>query len=236
MSTEHDSDTDGATPAPDRGEPTGWWPRLLPVGLYSLLTLVLFYPASLRPGDYVMSSPFFFGELFNFFLVDHQLRADGSLVFATEMLNYPDGGYLVLIAWANILLYLALNTVVSMLASYNLSVMIMLVLGATGAYLLLRHLTGSFWAISPAARKTSIGDLRSSALRGFQAIRYHPAGRWCRCEDRLGVGSAGRLRTVQRPRPTSPRWPWTVRYLFTSPSAFKCLTMALAATPLPRML
>lgn len=135
-----------ATAPADCAAPAGWVYRLLPVALYSLLTLIVLYPASLAPGTYVMEARFFFGELFNIFLVGDQLMTDQSLVYATEMLNHPDGGYLVLIAWSNIVLSLVLKTVTSLLAAYNLSVMIMLVLGGLGAYMLMRHLTKDYWA------------------------------------------------------------------------------------------
>ena len=128
------------------GAPGGWWCRLLPVALYSLLTAIIFFPASLAPGSYLMEGPFFFGELFNIFLVDEHLRADRTLVFATQMLNYPDGGYLVFIAWSNIALSLILKTVISLLAAYNISVMIMLVLGGLGGFWLIRHITRDYWA------------------------------------------------------------------------------------------
>jgi hypothetical protein len=119
------------------------WKTLAVLGAYVVLTLVMTWPLA---GQLGMHLPGRGDDLlvryWNRWWIKRVLTQGGDL-FYTDMIFYPTGVNLLYhnIAWANIALWLPLQSLIGGIVAFNLIYLLNLFLCAVGMYVLARHLT-----------------------------------------------------------------------------------------------
>ncbi len=110
--------------------------------IYSAVALVVTWPLLLQLGQRVIGShrgDLWF-HLWGLWWMKASLLGEGRFPVHTDMVNYPEGGTLLLIDPLNGLLSVPLQLILPLSTSYNLTVLLDLLLAALGAYLLVRTL------------------------------------------------------------------------------------------------
>jgi len=112
--------------------------------VYLALALLLTWPAVLRPASVLIGHPRgdHWPNLWGYGWVRGELLA-GRFPLTIEQLGFPEGGTLYYLDMLNALLAIPVEPWLGPVATYNLLVWFNLVLGAVGAFALVRHLTGS---------------------------------------------------------------------------------------------
>jgi len=121
---------------------------LLALGVYSLLTLVFFYPCLSNISTHLIGPAEdnlgVYWEVW--WASDKVLHGTQSLTF-TDFVFYPQGSSLYYAAWSfyNLLLSLPLGIIFGNIAAYNLIILHSFPFAGLGAFLLIRHLTRNSW-------------------------------------------------------------------------------------------
>ena len=121
--------------------PSPLWALALSGAAVALVT----YPVLASPMDTVLGGTFSFGHLWAWEMFVRGLLDHGSLVIASDALNYPDGGRMTLIGASHLVPLIALRAVgVPLILATNLLTLLHLVLGCFLAQRLIQRLTNAW--------------------------------------------------------------------------------------------
>jgi hypothetical protein len=169
-------------------------PLPLAAALYTVLALAVTWPAVLRPGSWLIGhqSGDQWQNLWGYGWVRESVLA-GRFPLRVDQLGHPDGGWLFYLDLLDALFGMPLEPWLGPVATYNLLVWFNMVLGAVGAFVLVRHLTrnaggallgGLIYGFSPyllsAVANGSTETLTIGWLPLFlhQLLRLGETGRW----------------------------------------------------------